>query len=137
MSKINDYDLSTKVLHQDLIAVEAKYHRNCLSVYKRRADRVKKELAPESKPVDTYAEVFTEFIKAIEGDLRIGEAFEMTALLIQFETYLQKVGIASYNGEKLKKRLSIYFEGKLTFHKPAGRNQSELVYSNEVDLRTD
>ena len=28
------------------------------------------------------------------------------------------------------------FKGKLTFHKPAGRNQSELVYSNEVDLRT-
>ena len=29
-SKIKDYDLSTKVLQQDLIAVEAKYHRNCL-----------------------------------------------------------------------------------------------------------
>ena len=136
VSKINDYDLSTKVLHQDLIAVEAKYHRNCLSVYKRRADRTKKELAPEYKPVDPYAEAFTEFIKVIEGDLRIGKAFEMTALLIQFETYLQKFGIASYRGEKLKKRLSNYFKGKLTFHKPAGRNQSELVYSNEVDLRT-
>ena len=129
-------DRSTKVLHQDLIAVEAKYHRNCLSVYKRRADRAKKELAPEYKPVDPYAEAFTEFIKVIEGDLRIGKAFEMTALLVQFKTYLQKFGIASYRGEKLKKRLSKYFKGKLTFQKPAGRNQSELVYSNEVDLQT-
>ena len=66
----------------------------------------------------------------------MGKAFEMKTLLVQYEAFLQKFGIASYRAEKLKKRLSNYFKDKLTFHKPGGNNQSELVYSNEVDLRT-
>ena len=135
-SKISDYDLSTKVLNQDLIAVETKYHRYCLSVYKRRADRIEKGTEQEPKPVDPYAEAFTELLQVIEEDIRMGKAFEMSALVLKFETFLQKFGIASYRGEKLKKRLLNSFKGKLTFHQPAERNQSELVYSSEVDLRT-
>ena len=120
VSKINDYALSTKVLHQDLTAIEAKYHRNCLSVYKRRADRVQKDTGQESKTVDPYTESFTELLKVIEGDIKMDKAFEMKTLLVQYETFLQKFGIASYRAEKLKKRLSNYFKDKLTFHKPRG-----------------
>lgn len=135
-SQVNDYNLSTKVLNQDLIALEAKYHTNCLSAYKRRADRAEKQTDSGPKPVDPYAEAFKELLQVIEEDIRMGKAFEMTALCVQFETFLQKFSTASYRGETLKKCLINYFRDKLTFHKPTGANQSELVYSNEVDIRT-
>ena len=61
------HGLSTKVLHQDRIAIEAKYHRNCLGVYKRRADRAENKTGSEPKQVDPYAEAFTELLQDIEG----------------------------------------------------------------------
>ena len=62
----------------------------------------------------------------------------MTVLRFQYETFLQKYGIASYRGEKLKKRFMKHFKGKVTFHKPGagGANQSEVVYSSDIDTRT-
>ena len=71
-----------------------------------------------------------------EDDRRMGKAYEITALRIQYEKYLKTFGITSNRNEKLKKRLTNYFGGKLTFHKPTEANQSELVYSKEIDIRT-
>ena len=135
-SKVNDYDLSTKVLHQDLIALEAKYHKNCLSANKRRADRTDAQAESGSKQVDPYAEAFRELMQEIEADLRMGKSFEMTSLRTQYETFLKTFGIDSYRGEKLKKRLINYFGGELTFHRPMNPNLSELVFSTEIDIKT-
>ena len=135
-SKVNDYDLSTKVLHQDLIALEAKYHKNCLSANKRRADRTDAQAESGSKQVDPYAEAFRELMQEIEADLRMGKAFKMTSLRTQYETFLKTFGIDSYRGEKLKKCLINYFGGELTFHRPMNPNLSELVFSTEIDIKT-
>ena len=60
----------------------------------------------------------------------------MTALRFQYEPFLQKYGIA--RGEKLKKHFIKHFKGKVTFYKPGagGANQSEVVYSSDIDIRT-
>ena len=121
---------------QDLIALEAKYHRNCLSAHKRRADRTDKQTESRPKPLDPYVEAFREVMNETEDDIRMGKAYEITTLRIQYEKYLKTFGITSYRNEKLKKRLTNYFGGKLIFHKPTGANQSELVYSKEIDIRT-
>ena len=134
-SKINEYDLSTTVLQQDLIALEAEYHKNCLSANKRRADRTDKQTESEPKPIDPYAEAFKELVQVVEDDIRKGKAFEMTSLRTQYETFLQSFDITSYIVEKLKKRLMKYFGGKLTFHKPTNPIQSKLVFSSEIDIR--
>ena len=76
-SKISDYDLSTKVLQQDLIALEAKYHRNCLSAHKRRADRTDKQAESRPKPLDPYVEAFRELMNEAEDDIRMGKAYEI------------------------------------------------------------
>ena len=62
----------------------------------------------------------------------------MTALRFQYEPFLQKYGTASYRGEKLKERFIKHFKGKVTFRKPGagGANQSEVVYSSDIDIRT-
>ena len=133
---LEDYDLQTKVLEQDLIALEAKYHDNCLSTYIQKAERMKKQSDSDPKPVDPYTEAFKELLQVIEEEFREGKAFEMTALRLQYETFLQKYGIASYRGEKLKRRLMKYFKGKVTFHKPGSAKKSELVYSSDIDIRT-
>ena len=119
VSKINDCDLSTNVLQQDLIALEAKNHRNCLSAHKRRADRTDKQTESRPKPLDPYVEAFRELMNETDDDIRMGKAYE-----IQYEKCLKTFGITSYRNEKLKKRLTnCDFGGKLTFHK----RQQELI----------
>ena len=102
----------------DLVAIEAKYHYNCLSAYKnqhRSFLRIQKSYDNEKadeKP--QLARAFAELVSYIESNVENGSyIFKLTALHSLFEDRLHTLGVEkSINKSRLKKQVLDHFSGE-------------------------
>ena len=134
---VNDAELLIKVQNQDLIALDAKYHKNCLAVILMKADCQEKNPLIDDDS-DIFTSSFQKLIDDVDQPMKEGKAYELTELLEVYRNYLTEGGYqnsSSYRSEKLKKRLQNHYGNALTFHQPGPANKSELVYSSTLDIR--
>ena len=102
---LNNQELLTKVQGQDLITLEAKYHKNCMAHILVQADR-QREVAGtnnESNESGILVSAFQKLVADVDL-LKDGKAFEMTYLSEKYRSYLEESGYAgsdNYRCEKL------------------------------------
>ena len=124
-----------KVQGQDLIALKAKYHKNCLSRY---FLKVKGPQDTSENIQYVYGEAFNHLMDVIDDDFNQGAAFGTTVLLEKYKRHLNELGMTDtthYRTEKLKKRLINFYGNKIVFHSGSYKCEPELVYSSSVDMR--
>ena len=89
---LDEKELLTKLTNADLIALEAKYHKNCLAEVLAKAKRRQSSTSgPRGNPA-TFDTAFESLISDIETDMNQGAAFDMTFLLTKYKDYLRLAG---------------------------------------------
>lgn len=131
-----DAELHTR-LQEDLLAIEAEYHRPCYLAYLRSTD------GATSGPT-SHAAVVQQFYSTVDELLLVRKALrlkDLTALLNDMlEKNHQLIGDEQseaptiYQSQRLKAQLMAHYSDRVVFHKPKQRNQSELMYSNSITL---
>ena len=136
-------DSMLHILHSvngDLIAAEAKYHKNCFALYVSKRSKANKEDGRES----VYDKAFQVLANNITAGIDQGRAYDMTSLLNRFRDILaglqsSQTGAggdpASYTSQRLKVRLQKHFSSNIVFHQPADRSKPELIYSSKVNVQ--
>ena len=112
----------------DLTASEAKYHRNCYSLYILKKD-------PKAEECNSLHEVsFQELVAEITRGIREGKAYDITTLLTMYQSNLESkdVDASSYSKQHLKARLQKHYGDELIFHTPTARFKPELVYGSTI-----
>ena len=112
----------------DLIASEAKCHKNCYSLYILKKD-------PKAEECNSLREVsFQELVAEITRGIREGKAYAMTTLLTVYQSDLESKGVdaISYFKQHLKARLQKSYGDELIFHMPAARFKPGLVYGSTI-----
>ena len=130
----SDDNLRVKVTGQDLIALEAKYHKNCLAQLLVKSGRLSQTSNAQTE--DVFSKSFNMMLSDLEGISR-GRAFDMSFLLAKYRGYLEQNGYEhamGYRTEKLKSRLLNHYNGSVTFHKPQSANKPEIVFSSDINL---
>ncbi|CAB3979532.1 Hypothetical predicted protein [Paramuricea clavata] len=117
---LNDSSLIAKLSTGDLIAMEAKYHANCLaSLYnKTRPIRKKSSKSSDELPVDVEKLAFAELIAYIEDILEVETAVLTLSELVRFYQYKLKeleADCGKVNSTRLKERVLKAFSD-LTAH---------------------
>jgi hypothetical protein len=107
---LNDSSLIAKLSTGDLIAIEAKYHANCLvSLYnKTRPIRKESSKSSDELPVDVEELAFAELIAYIEDILEVETAVLTLSELVRFYQYKLKeleVDCGKVNSTRLKERV--------------------------------
>ena len=116
-TKLQDSLLLSKIMGTDLVAIEAKYHINCLVSYKNRYRSALRAHASERS--DTTEEnvlralVFAELVSFIEGNVENGTyLFKLNDLYLLFEKRLSEFGInKKINRTRLKDQILNQFSG--------------------------
>ena len=106
---LDEKELLTKLTNNDLIALEAKYHKNCLEEILTKAKRRQSSTSGPRGNLATFDTAFESLISDIETDLNQCAAFDMSFLLIKYKGYLRQVGYDNYDSfksERLKARLN-------------------------------
>ena len=112
----------------DLTASEAKYRKNCYSLYILKKD-------PKAEECNSLHEVsFEELVAEITKGIREGKAYDITTLLTMYQSNLESKGVdaSSYSKQHLKARLQKHYGDELIFHKPTARFKPELVYGSTI-----
>ena len=112
----------------DLTASEAKYRKNCYSLYILKKD-------PKAEKCNSLHEVsFQELVAEITKGIREGKAYDITTLLTMYQSNLESKGVdaSSYSKQHLKARLQKHYGDELIFHKPTARFKPELVYGSTI-----
>ena len=112
----------------DLIASEAKYHKNCYSLYIFKKD-------PKAEECNSLHEVsFQELVAEITRGIREGKAYDITTLLTMYQSNLESKGVDAnnYSKQHLKARLQKHYGDELIFHTPTARFKPELVYGSTI-----
>ena len=138
----NDHIMLTRIIGEDLIAVEAKYHRLCRKQYTYVSANETKlsDCLKDKEQANIYDRSFSDLCNKVQYDLiEGGKAFEMAQLLEMFKSHLVKNGMSepfteTYSVRNLKKRLISKFGDKISFHKQHERNRSDLVCSSNLQL---
>ena len=79
--------MMTRILGEDLVALEAKYHKNCYKTYTVIVSRSTK-VSDEAKG-DAYDDAFKKLLEQMEYSLiTAGKAFEMSTLSNMYQTHL-------------------------------------------------
>ena len=136
---LGDEQLHTKIQGTDLIAKEAKYHKNCLGNALNKAERKAPSGTGSPLELDMFSQAFQMILDDISPKLQAGVAFEMSELITKFRNRLSECGCSNpeaYRSEKLKSRLQKHFGSKITFHIRSAANKSELVYNSSITLQT-
>ena len=109
---INDSDLISKTQDIDSIAIEAKYHKNCLAKLLVMKDRsnASRETPTASKVDDIciYDQAFEHFWNEVHIEICSGRAYIMQSLLSMYQNKLQAAGYENfekYRAKKLKNRI--------------------------------
>eukprot|EP00794_Sanderia_malayensis_P016394 gene16394-18032_t len=99
-------------VNNDLIAAEAKYHKNCFASYVKIAGEIS------------------------EG-LNQGKAYNMSSLLLKYHQRLSEKGIESesYSKQCMKLRPEKYFGEKIVFHQHPDRSKAEVSYSSNISVQ--
>ena len=79
--ELGDHGLLTKVLGNDLIALEVKYHKNCLAEIMTKAKRRESRPSNEESETSVFDKAFDKLISEIEADFFQGAAFSTSFLL--------------------------------------------------------
>ena len=120
----------------DLIAAEAKYHKNCFATYVGKKSSL---CLAKGEAVDSpHEQAFQELVIDLAVGIEQGRAYDMMSLLGKYQDILTQKGVAnpeSYTTQNLKIRLQKHFSSAIVFHQPADRSKSELLYSSSVNIR--
>lgn len=120
----------------DLIAMEAKYHKNCFATYVSKKSTL--GLAKGEAVDSPHERAFRELVIDLNVGIEQGRAYDMTSLLAKYRDILVQKGATnpdSYTTQNLKIRLQKHFSNGIVFHQPAERSKSELVYSSSVNVQ--
>ena len=122
----------TGAVNNDLVAAEARYHKDCHATY-----ISKTNLQYEGRQETSYDVAFQKLTEYMSADLDGGKAFEMSTVIGKYKDYLneQHVTLESYTTQRLKLRLKKRFGDKIVFHQPYDRTKSELLYSSAISLQ--
>ena len=121
-------------VNNDLIAAEAKYHKDCLSSYVSKSN-LKHQGFDDG--VSVHEAVFKELAQSIgHCILEEGKAYDMSSLLLKYQDILKERGVdgASYTKHRLKERLKRYFGCDIEFFQQANKCKSEIVYSSALSI---
>ena len=121
-------------VNNDLIAAEARYHKDCLSSYVSRTN-LKHQGFDDGTSVHEAA--FKELAQSIgHSILEKGRAYDMSSLLLKYQDILEERGVdgASYTKYCLKERLKRYFGCDMEFFQQANKCKSEIVYSSALSI---
>ena len=118
-------------VNNDLIAAEAKYHKDCLSSYVSKSN-LKHQGFDDGMSVHEAA--FKELAQSIGHCILEGRAYDMSSLLLKYQDILKERGVdgASYTKHRLKERLKRYFGCE--FFQQANKCKSEIVYSSALSI---
>ncbi|KAK3746850.1 hypothetical protein QZH41_000039 [Actinostola sp. cb2023] len=120
-------------INNDLIAAEAKYHKNCFALYVSKK-ALKSQTASTEQSESRYEAAFQEIRDVIRPGLDQGRAYSMASLLEIYRKILQKEGInpASYTKQRLKVKLQKHFGESIVFHQQSDRSKPEFIYSSKI-----
>ena len=79
------YGLLAKVLGNDLIALEVKYHKNCLAEIITKTKRRESRPSNEESETSVFDEAFDKLISEIEADFFQGATFSTSFLLSRYK----------------------------------------------------
>ena len=123
-------------IEDDLIAAEAKYHKNCYALY---ISKKSPHVRLETQTSDTdYDNAFQRLTEDLKHGLDEGQAFDMASLLARYKEFLLEKGVTraeSYSMQCLKDRLTNFFGEEIVFHQQLGKAKPELIYSSNVKLQ--
>ena len=135
----NDKTMMMRIRGEDLVAMEAKYHRGCYRRYTAAASSSKSKEGDKSIQVE-YDSAFLKLINEIEQKLvKEGRAYDMATLLCMYKRHLTDSGMEKavtdmYKVQNLKRKLIQHYGEKIKFHQQYERNKSELVCSSSLNL---
>ena len=113
-TELQDTSLLARISGGDLVAIEAKYHYDCMSTYKNRhrsMQRKARSSASNNEEMMVEVRAFAELVSYIEGSVEDGSyLFKLTELHKLYESRLQDLGVVkSINKSRLKTRLLGHF----------------------------
>ena len=119
----------------DLIAAEAKYHKNCFTTNVSKKSTL---CLAKGEAVDSpYERAFQEFVIDLAAGIEQDRAYDMMSLLGKYWDILTQKGAAnpeSYTTQNLKIHLQKHFSSSTVFHQPADQSKSE-VYSSGINIQ--
>lgn len=119
----------------DLIAAEAKYHKNCFATYVSKKTTLS---LPKGEALDSpHERAFQDLVFDLAAGIEKGRAYDMMSLLSKYQEIITQKGAdspESYSSQNLKIRLQKHFSTSIVFHQPADRSKSELVYASTVNM---
>jgi len=120
----------------DLIAAEAKYHKNCFATYVSKKSTL---CLAKGEAVDSpHERAFQELVIDLASGIKQGKAYDMMSLLGKCQDILMQKGASnpeSYTTQNVKIRLQKHFSSAIVFHQPADQRKPELVYSSSVNIQ--
>ena len=123
-----------KILGVDLIAAEAKYHKQCRSQYVSKSNLSFADFRVDGEE-NIYTKAFQKMREDIKPQLESGVALDMKTLLDSYQEILENLGCntaKSYKTERLKRRLQQSFQEEIVFQKLPDPSKPELVYSSSI-----
>ena len=118
----------------DLIAVEAKYHKNSFALYV-----TKKTLHHHANDQSDspHERAFWEMTKDISQGLDQGKAYDMGSLLTRYREILEEKGVqgGSYTTQRLKVRLEKHLGDSVVFDQQSDKTKPELLYSSSIQVQ--
>ena len=136
---LDEKELLTKLTNNDLIALEAKYHKNCLAEVLTKAKTRQNSTSGRRGNRATFDTAFESLISDTETDMNQGAAFDMGFLSTKYKEYLRQAGYDnndSYKSERLKARLNNYLKEAIIIQPSDPANKPDLVYSSHINLQT-
>ena len=134
----NDKMMMMRICGEDLVAMEAKYHRGCYRRYAAAASSSKSTGSDKSIQAE-YDSAFLKLVNEIEQKLvKEGRSYDTATLSGMYKRHLtdsgvEKAVVDTYEVQTLKRRLIQHYGKKIQFHQQYERNKSELVCSPSVN----
>ena len=128
-----------RIRGEDLVAMEAKYHRGCYRRYAAAASSSKSTGSDKSIQAE-YDSAFLKLVNEIEQKLvKEGRSYDTATLSGMYKRHLtdsgvEKAVVDTYEVQTLKRRLIQHYGKKIQFHQQYERNRSELVCSPSLNL---
>lgn len=109
-------------IKNDLIAAEAKYHKDCFSSYVSKSNLKHQGFGDN---VSAHDAAFKDLVRSITPGISDGRAYNMLTLLQNYQENLKERGVdgESYTKHRLKERLKKHFSGNLNFFKPTRQSK--------------
>ena len=129
----NDEKILLQIQDKDCVAIEVRYHQKCYKNYTSFLYRQKKSTSTEYSLL--YAAGFEKFCQdVIDPLMQQKKIMYMTHLYLRFLKIVKEVeglDASSFRRFRLKERLQKLYP-QLVFHTPKIRNQSEIVYTENL-----